>query len=50
MVTNAQKQLLTQRQDIDLSGKTTQGLEIIKTLATDDPIAELLLALHANSL
>jgi hypothetical protein len=50
MVTNAQKQLLTQQQDIDLSGKTTQGLEIIKTLAPDDPIVELLLALHANSL
>ena len=50
MITNAQKQLLTQQRDIDLSDKTTQGLEIIKTLAADDPIVELLLALHANSL
>lgn len=46
LLTNAQKQLLTQEQVLDLGDPTNQGLEIIKALAVSDPVIELLLALY----
>ena len=49
MVTDAQKQLLTHEHILDLVASLTKDLEIIPTLATDDPIVELLMALHEQA-
>jgi hypothetical protein len=49
MITNAQKQLLTQDYVIDLSNSTTQVYEITNILTMDDPIVELLKTLHAQT-
>ncbi|MFI3184785.1 MAG: DUF3391 domain-containing protein [Methylococcaceae bacterium] len=46
LLTNAQKQLLTQEQVLDLGDSTKQGLEIIKLMDISDPIIQLLLALY----
>lgn len=46
IVTNAQKQLLSQESVLELADRTTKDIEIIKTLAMDDPIIELLMTLH----
>ncbi|PPK74892.1 putative nucleotidyltransferase with HDIG domain [Methylobacter tundripaludum] len=46
IVTNAQKQLLAQESVLELADRTTKDIEIIKTLAMDDPIIELLMTLH----
>ncbi len=49
IVTNAQKQLLTQESVLELADRTTKDIEIIKTLAMDDPIIELLMTLHEQA-
>jgi len=49
IVTNAQKQLLAQESVLELADRTTKDIEIIKTLAMDDPIIELLMTLHEQA-
>ncbi len=49
LLTNAQKQLLTQEHILDLVAWLTKDIEIIQTLANDDPIVELLTALHEQA-
>lgn len=49
IVTNAQKQLLSQESVLELADRTTKDIEIIKTLAMDDPIIELLMTLHEQA-
>lgn len=49
MVTNAQKQLLPEGHLLDLAGQKTKDIRIIKTLAMDDPIIELLMLFHEQA-
>ncbi len=49
IVTNAQKQLLSQEYIIDLTDSTTKAIEIIKALEMDNPIIELFTKLHEQS-
>ncbi|MDP1541470.1 MAG: HD-GYP domain-containing protein [Moraxellaceae bacterium] len=49
MVTNAQKQLLSQERVIDLADSINKGIEIIKTLEMDNPIIELFMKLHEQT-
>jgi len=49
IVTNAQKQLLGQAYVLELADRTTKDIEIVKTLAMDDPIIELLMTLYEQA-
>ncbi len=49
LLTNAQKQLLMQEHILDLVACLTKDIEIIQTLASDDPIVELLMALYEQA-
>jgi hypothetical protein len=49
IMTNAQKQLLTQDYVIDLSSSKSQAYKITNELSMDDPIVELLITLHAQT-
>ena len=46
IVTNAQKQLLSQEHVIDLAARTSKNTEIVKALEMDNPIVKLFMALH----
>ncbi|TRX01421.1 HD-GYP domain-containing protein [Candidatus Methylobacter oryzae] len=46
MVTNAQKQLLTEERIVDLAERENSRIEISKTLEMDNPIIELFMNLH----
>jgi len=41
--------LLAQESVLELADRTTKDIEIIKTLAMDDPIIELLMTLHEQA-
>ena len=49
MVTNAQKQLLSQKVVINLAERTSIGIEIVKALEMDNPIIELFMKLHERN-
>ncbi|MFI3156985.1 MAG: HD-GYP domain-containing protein [Methylococcaceae bacterium] len=49
IVTNAQKQLLSQEYVVDLAERTAKSIEIIKTLEMDNPMIELFMKLHERS-
>ena len=49
IVTNAQKQLLSQEYVVDLAERTAKSIEIVKTLEMDNPIIELFMKLHERS-
>jgi len=49
IVTNAQKQLLGQAYVLELADRITKDIEIVKTLAMDDPIIELLMTLNEQA-
>lgn len=49
IVTNTQKQLLSQEYVLDLAERTTKDIDIIKTLPMDDPIIGLLMTLHERA-
>ncbi len=49
IVTNAQKQLLAQEYVVDLAGRATKNIAIVKTLEMDNPIIELFMKLHEQS-
>jgi HD-GYP domain-containing protein (c-di-GMP phosphodiesterase class II) len=49
IVSDARKQLLKQEYVIDLADRTTKDIEIIKTLAMDDPIIELVMTRHEQT-
>jgi len=49
IVTNAQKQLLGQAYVLELADRTTKDIDIVKTLAMDDPIIELLMTLNEQA-
>lgn len=49
IVTNAQKQLLSQEYVVDLADRATKDIEIVKTLEMDNPIIELFMKLHEQN-
>lgn len=49
IITNAQKQPLSQEYVVDLADQTNKDIEIIKILAMDDPIIELFMTLHEQT-
>ena len=49
IVTNAQKQRLSQEYVVDLADRTNKDIKIIKTLAMDDPIIELFMTLREQT-
>lgn len=49
IITNAQKQPLSQEYVVDLADRTNKDIEIIKILAMDDPIIELFMTLHEQT-
>lgn len=49
IVTNAQKQLLSQEHVVDLSERATKDIEIIKTVEMDNPIINLFMQLHEQT-